>query len=175
MKKIFALLLLLSLCAGPAGAQSLMIGERMPDLPAMEWLDGRMPRRRPFTVIEFFDSSNEACIRSLEYTHRLTRKYDTKLHAIVVMRPDDEAGAKLAEEYLGEGVSIGVDTRYEAFAACGVCFVPFTVLVDGRQRVIWMGETRRLDEAEFQRLYHNRYGFYENKPLRKRVHRRAPR
>lgn len=148
--KHLLILLLLACCAVPGRGQNLMIGERIPDLPVTEWLGGEQPKEAPFTFINFFHSTNSACVSSLAYLQHLVNKFGTKLQAVTVIQQSDENGAAIAAPYRSELFTVGVDVDNLALEAFGIHFVPFGLLVDAKRRVLWMGELRRLSEREFQ-------------------------
>ena len=63
MKK--ALLILLAVCGlglSLARAQNIILGEKVPELKPAGWIDNRHPQPAPITYVEFFHSSNPACL-----------------------------------------------------------------------------------------------------------------
>lgn len=146
MKK--ALLILsfaLASTAGSATAQNVVLGDRVPDLKAPKWLDDRQPAAAPATYIEFFHSSNPACVTSLDKLKKLTGKLGTKLRVIVVTKEDPAKIASLLKPYLSQqiGVAIGAEKGFTAF---GVTYVPFGVLTDAKNRAVWMGNSLQFNE-----------------------------
>lgn len=137
MKK--ALLILsfaLASAAGSATAQNVVLGDRVPDLKVSKWLDDRQPAAAPATYIEFFHSSNPACVTSLDKLKKLTDKLGTKLRVIVVTKEDPAKIAPLLKPYLSQqiGVALGAEKGFTAF---GVTYVPFGVLTDAKNRAVW--------------------------------------
>ncbi len=146
MKK--ALLILsfaLASAAGSATAQNVVLGDRVPDLKASKWLDDRQPAAAPATYIEFFHSSNPACVTSLDKLKKLTGKLGTKLRVIVVTKEDPAKIAPLLKPYLSQqiGVALGAEKGFTAF---GVTYVPFGVLTDAKNRAVWMGNSLQFNE-----------------------------
>lgn len=146
MKK--ALLILsfaLASAAGSATAQNVVLGDRVPDLKAPKWLDDRQPAAAPATYIEFFHSSNPACVTSLDKLKKLTGKLGTKLRVIVVTKEDPAKIAPLLKPYLSQqiGVALGAEKGFTAF---GVTYVPFGVLTDAKNRAVWMGNSLQFNE-----------------------------
>ncbi|WP_418426362.1 hypothetical protein [Alistipes sp.] len=146
MKK--ALLILsfaLASAAGSATAQNVVLGDRVPDLKAPKWLDDRQPAAAPATYIEFFHSSNPACVTSLDKLKKLTGKLGTKLRVIVVTKEDPAKIASLLKPYLSQqiGVALGAEKGFTAF---GVTYVPFGVLTDAKNRAVWMGNSLQFNE-----------------------------
>ena len=146
MKK--ALLILsfaLASAAGSATAQNIVLGDRVPDLKAPKWLDDRQPAAAPATYIEFFHSSNPACVTSLDKLKKLTGKLGTKLRVIVVTKEDPAKITSLLKPYLSQqiGVALGAEKGFTAF---GVTYVPFGVLTDAKNRAVWMGNSLQFNE-----------------------------
>ena len=146
MKK--ALLILsfaLASAAGSATAQNVVLGDRVPDLKVSKWLDDRQPAAAPATYIEFFHSSNPACVTSLDKLKKLTGKLGTKLRVIVVTKEDPAKIASLLKPYLSQqiGVALGAEKGFTAF---GVTYVPFGVLTDAKNRAVWMGNSLQFNE-----------------------------
>ena len=146
MKK--ALLILsfaLASAIGSVTAQNVVLGDRVPDLKVSKWLDDRQPAAAPATYIEFFHSSNPACVTSLDKLKKLTGKLGTKLRVIVVTKEDPAKIASLLKPYLSQqiGVALGAEKGFTAF---GVTYVPFGVLTDAKNRAVWMGNSLQFNE-----------------------------
>lgn len=146
MKK--ALLILsfaLASAIGSVTAQNVVLGDRVPDLKVSKWLDDRQPAAAPATYIEFFHSSNPACVTSLDKLKKLTGKLGTKLRVIVVTKEDPAKITSLLKPYLSQqiGVAVGAEKGFTAF---GVTYVPFGVLTDAKNRAVWMGNSLQFNE-----------------------------
>lgn len=146
MKK--ALLILsfaLASAIGSVTAQNVVLGDRVPDLKVSKWLDDRQPAAAPATYIEFFHSSNPACVTSLDKLKKLTGKLGTKLRVIVVTKEDPAKITSLLKPYLSQqiGVALGAEKGFTAF---GVTYVPFGVLTDAKNRAVWMGNSLQFNE-----------------------------
>ena len=141
MKK--ALLILLAawlLTPSDAEAQNIILGEKVPELKAPGWIDNRHPRPAQVTYVEFFHSSNPACITSLKRLKKLTDSPNARLRVIVVTREDTARIAPLLRPYLSQRISATFH------ADRGVTYVPFGVLIDARHRALWMGNSLQFNE-----------------------------
>lgn len=147
MKKTL-LLLLLALAAPFAAvqAQNIALGQRVPELKVAAWLGGQQPGNAPLTYVEFFHSSNPGCIESLGRLRTMTNKYGTKLRVIVLTQEKEEIVAPLLAPYLSQHISAGIDPAGRIFSAFGVVYVPFGVLLDAKNRALWMGNSLQLTE-----------------------------
>ncbi|HIY67869.1 MAG TPA: hypothetical protein H9828_00455 [Candidatus Alistipes intestinigallinarum] len=146
MKK--ALLILLSvwiLSPSEAEAQNIILGEKVPELKAAGWIDNRHPAPAPITYVEFFHSSNPACINSLKRLRALATKPKSDLRVIVVTREDTARIASMLRPYLSERVTATIHAD-RGFSDFGVTYVPFGVLIDARNRALWMGNSLQFNE-----------------------------
>ena len=129
MKKVLlTLLLALALPVAAAEAQNIALGERVPEVKVPAWLRGGKP----------------ACTASLEQLRAITDKLGAKLHVVVVTRENEEKIAPLLSPFLSRHISVALDTGGRIFSAFNVQYVPFGVLVDSRNRALWMGNSLQL-------------------------------
>lgn len=152
---MIARMLLTSLAAAlftvlTATAQSIALGERVPEFRNAAWLDGRAPQQAPLTWIVFFHSSNRACSTSLEQLGKLHAASDGRLRVVIVTCEPTDRIEPLLRPRLNDRTSVALDPEGRIFAAYGVSYVPFGVLTDGRNRALWQGNALRLDEPTFR-------------------------
>lgn len=62
----------------------------------------------------------------------------------VVTRENEEKIAPLLSPFLSRHISVALDTGGRIFSAFNVQYVPFGVLVDSRNRALWMGNSLQL-------------------------------
>lgn len=145
MKKLLAVCLT-ALFATTAAAQTVALGEKVPDLKPATWLDDRQPAAAPLTYIEFFRSTSAASRASLDDLQALSRKFGTRLHVVVLARDGDEQTLALLRPYVSDAMSVGLDASGRIFHAYGIRYAPSGVLVDAKKRALWMGNSRQVDE-----------------------------
>ena len=146
MKKVLLILSFAAVAAsGGAMAQNVVLGDRVPELKVSKWLDDNQPAAAPATYIEFFHSSNPACITSLKRLKEITDKTGAKLRVIVVTKEDPAKIAPLLRPYLSERISVGLNAE-KSFTAFGVSYLPFGVLTDAKNRTLWMGNSLQINE-----------------------------
>lgn len=106
---------------------------------------GRETRRHPAPDLRrVFHSSNPACTASLEQLRAITDKLGAKLRVVVVTRENEEKISPLLSPFLSRHISVALDTGGRIFSAFNVQYVPFGVLVDSRNRALWMGNSLQL-------------------------------
>lgn len=146
MKKLFFSILTVLLFFTGAHAQRLVIGEKAPEIRVERWLEGRESALNgKVLVVDFFHSSNDQCISNLSRLNDLQNRYGEKLNVIVLSREEED---KINRFFSGKGYRfyIGLDHEGKTFDGYGVRFVPFTVLIDGRGRLVWTGNITGLSD-----------------------------
>ena len=96
------------------------------------------------TYVEFFQSSNAACITSLKQLRAMTDKLGTKLRVVVITQEKEDKIGPLLRPYLSPQISVAIDAGGKIFTAFGVQYVPFGVLVDSKNRALWQGNSLQL-------------------------------
>lgn len=144
MKKIAAILVVLTLAVSAVRAQQVVPGQNVPKLKAAGWLDNRIPAEAQLTYIEFYHPSNPGCIRSLERLCKLVQEQAPRLRLVVVTQACDEQTAKQLRPLVNKNVGVVLDPDRVWFQTFEVQYVPFGVLYDARNRVLWMGNSLQL-------------------------------
>lgn len=144
MKKIAWLLMgWLALGAFPASAQKLVIGQRAADLRVSRYLAGsEAPSGEPL-LIEFFYSPSQPCRDRLAPLNALANEFRGRLSVLLLAREEASAVEPLITGK-GYAFSVGLDGEGKTFAGFDVQYVPFSVLLDGKGRVCWFGNSSRL-------------------------------
>ncbi len=148
MKKqgFFWILLVWTLSVFPLRAQNAALGQKVPEIRAEAWLDGVRPASASLTVLTFFTVSNPVCEQTLEHLYALTEKADNRLRVIIVTRDDEAKTAPVMAPYLSPRMTVAFDTDGKIFKSFGVDYVPFSLLTDAKNRVLWQGNPLRLTE-----------------------------
>ena len=144
MKRALLISFLSLLAATGLRAQNVALGERVPELKSVEWLDGAAPAAAPLTYIEFFHSSNSEALRSLDRLKETVEALGGRLRAVVVMRERTERALAMVAPYGRGGFGVGYEADGRIFDAFGVTYVSFGVLTDAKNRALWMGNTLRI-------------------------------
>lgn len=143
--------ILFLLTATSGQAQRLVIGEKAPDIRVSEWLNNRAPASMDKAIlIDFFHSSNEQCVKELDIVNELNKTYGNRMNFIVVTR---ESLDKVTPFVNGKGYGfyIGTDGEGKTFGNYAVRFVPFSVLIDARGRLVWTGNLSSLTKDTIEK------------------------
>lgn len=143
---VLALLLVLALLPGGAAAQNIALGERVPEIKNTVWLDGHRAAPAAMTYIEFYHSESEISAAMLERLCRLCDDPECDLRLIIVTKEPVERIAPLLRPCLAPRIAVALDTSGRGFAAFGVSYLPFGVLVDAKKRALWMGNTLQMNK-----------------------------
>ncbi len=148
MKKqgfFWSLLVVWMISAFPLQAQNAALGQKVSEIRAEAWLDGVRPASAPLTVLTFFTVSNPVCEQTLEHLYALMEA-DDRLRVIVVTRDDESKIAPLMAPYHSPRMTVAFDADGKIFKSFGVNYVPFSLLTDAKNRVLWQGNPLRMTE-----------------------------
>lgn len=149
---VLALLLVMAVSLGEAAAQNIALGERVPEMKHTVWLDGHRAEPSAATSIEFYHSANEMSDAALERLCRLCDDAECDLRLIVVTKEPVEKVAPLLRPLLSPHVAVALDQGGRGFAAFGVSYLPFGVLVNARKRTLWMGNSLQMNKQLFHQI-----------------------
>lgn len=142
--KLLLLLSFVLVCTMPLRAQRLVIGSKAPSLKSVEWL-GDTPEvgGGKAILVEFYQSSNPSSVKFFEKLGPINDKYGSKMMIVVLGRDSRDAMLELTDlPYF-----VGFDAGGAAYSAYGVRFTPFTMLVDSKGNVAWMGNLGNITDA----------------------------
>ncbi|WP_304581645.1 hypothetical protein [uncultured Alistipes sp.] len=151
MKKLLLALAALWATTSTVSAQNIALDERAPELRIQSWLDSREPAPAPLTYVEFFHSSNQSSLASVERLQKLSAQCGDRLRIVVLVHEPQEKVARLLAPFVSERLGVGFDPTGRNFAAYGVTYVPFGVLLGARNRALWMGNAQQLTPAIIDR------------------------
>ncbi|MEG0788928.1 MAG: hypothetical protein RSB23_02435 [Alistipes sp.] len=151
MKRVVLIFTLL-LCFCVAEAQNIVLGTRVPELKVQTWLEGRQPAPSELTYIEFFHSASKSGFASLDHLKLISNKLSTKLSIIVIVQEQETKTLDRLRPYCSGQMYIGIDNSGKDFLNFGVSYVPFGVLVNAKDRALWMGNTLKLTPAFIEKI-----------------------
>ena len=166
MQRKAAFVLVAAMVFTAAAAQVLVIGEKVPDFRVKEWADMYKPISAPqkMMLVEFFHPSNEGSVGRLAELDRLARDYPAGLTVVVITKEDSAEVRRMLRE-ASVRYHIGIDDAGRTFAAFGVQYVPYAVLVDPKGRLLWVGNSTTMDDSVIENNLEN--GIYQDRSLRK--------
>lgn len=145
MKKFVILTLLSFTTVLALKAQKLVIGEKAPDLKVKEWLSEKPSGGNQAELIEFFHTSSKQCSSRLAILNATAQKYAGKLTVILVAKePADKIRPAVSPG--NKKFATAIDDAGKTFENYGVQFVPFSVLVDKKGKVVWFGNPSSLTD-----------------------------
>lgn len=129
------------LIAGGSRAQNVAIGGRAPELRTVQWLTPQ-PAAAPLTATIFVHTTDGSTASLMSGLHRLSTMPEVRV--IVVAEESETALKPLVADYSGVRFAAAVDPAHRTFAAFGVQYVPFALVTDLKNRVVWMGDPTEL-------------------------------
>ncbi len=170
MKYFFvAILLAAGAFAGlrSAHAQRLIVGERAPELKNVTWISpppklppaaehprggsDKKPTAERVTWLVFIHSQNGGIRQQLTHVDTVVDT-NPNLHAVIVAQEAVDVVSPVVSMHLNARVTAATDTHKRIFPAFGVQYVPFSVVVDTKNRVLWMGNPMQLNDNVISKL-----------------------
>ncbi len=129
-----------------ADAQKISVGDRAPEVKAAAWPDKAPRGGERVRMIEFFYSRSAPSMARVAPLDAMAEKYGGRLDVIVVCREDAVTVAKA----IGGSHTFytAIDDENRTFAAYGVQYIPYGVVVDAKGRVVWAGNPEKLSDEE---------------------------
>lgn len=144
MKRLIITLLALVSTAMVCNGQNMAIGTKVPAIAPAEWYGAPMVVQSEPILVEFFHTSNrDAAARAIELT-RLAKKYDGKMKVVVITTQPRELVEEMVDTASGYFVAIDADRKIHT--AYGVKYVPYSVIVDNKGRLAWLGNSKTLTD-----------------------------
>ncbi len=143
MKRVLiSLLLAWSLSA--ASAQLYVMGRKAPEVKIAEWIGPSPQQSGRYTYYEFFHTSSQASINNLAMLDRMAEELAGTVDVVVLFKEPVEYVAKT----LGGGKHrffLAADSQGRTFDAFEAEYVPLGALIDRRGRLVWLGNSSRID------------------------------
>lgn len=149
MKRLLLILALIVAIAVEADAQSIRLGDRIPDTQ----LSKEMEAPREYACLAFINTDSAPCLTAIEGLCHTLATFSDSMALIFVcnqMSGCEEAIAHLVEEVPHTMVH---DSDARIFKAFGIEYVPYTVIYSTkRNRVEWFGTVRQLTNDTIERI-----------------------
>lgn len=153
MKGLLLLTLLLFTGLGTSRAQNIALGERVPETKIDSWLDNHRPAATaPLTYIEFYHSSNRTGTASLDRLKQTAEALNGRLRIVVLVGEREEKVAMVLRPYVSQYLYVGFDPSGHSFTNFGVNYLPFGVLIDAKNRALWMGNSLQITVANIEKI-----------------------
>lgn len=151
MKYIISLLVLTAAFIGSAGAQKLVIGSRVPSIKGdkdVEWLSSA-PTKDKAMLIDFFSTDNPSCIKEYALLKPIIEQWEAELDIVIISQGDSPEFRSMVDADGGR-YSFALDADGNVFAAYGVRYLPFYMLVNAKGEMIWQGNISTLQISKFK-------------------------
>jgi len=125
-------------------SQKLVIGSEIPDFRSLRneiaWMT-TSPEPGPM-LIDFYQPYNPTCVDNLERLSKIAESMHDKLSVVIFTKdPDYKLKAMAGKVY------VAVDTTGNGFfERCYVQYLPYTILVDVKNRLLWHGILNTLSD-----------------------------
>ena len=144
MKRLIITLLAVVSSALACYGQNMAIGTKVPALTPAEWYGAPLGVQSGPILVEFFHTSNRDAEARADELTRLARKYDGKMKVVVVTSQPREIVEEIVDTE--SGYFVAIDTARKVHSAYGVKYVPYSVIVDSKGRLAWLGNSKTLTD-----------------------------
>ncbi len=135
-------LLMLIVCTDIVSAQKIVAGSDIPTIKSMKdnivWLNGQ-PESEKYQIIDFYEPVNRSCVSNVKRLLNLINGREERLNIIILTKESGKDIHEFAKSVDGK-LFIGIDTTGNGyFEKCFVKYLPYTLFVDNRNKLIWHG------------------------------------
>lgn len=150
MKRILTILAIALAIAIEAEAQSVRLGDRIPDMQ----LDRELAiTSKEYVCLSFVHTESAPCLLAIETLCRIVSDYTDHIEIVFVSNQEDEVTEDIVCLANDVDISIFNDKESHAFKAFGIKHVPYTVIYSTkRNRVEWFGSVQQLNEETIERI-----------------------
>ncbi len=152
MKRFCVILLLALSSLTTSYAQSVIIGEKLPDMNLRKYLMDFQPEQTPYTCYLFYHSKSELCKRSLTAIKPLIKDTNAQLGLVIITKEEYEDAGVTLTEHLDDYISVAFDLQGRAFRSVNVNFIPFCIICDHKRRVLWCGNAATLTQNVLDKI-----------------------
>lgn len=150
MKRYLLVLLVLLFCSVTTYGQRLMIGEKLPDMNSVEWLERQPVNNKRAYVIEFLHTKSQPSANRLDVLADIAKNMP-RLDIITIFKEPQGAvttfvGAQRSNLYSA------IDEGGKIFTKYGIRFVPFSIVVDHKGIILWFGNSSLLTESRIRKI-----------------------
>ncbi|MBP3332151.1 MAG: hypothetical protein J6K90_06255 [Tidjanibacter sp.] len=143
-----ALLLLAIMVVAVVSAHNFVVGQKMPPVVADEWIEEPPKLKDGVVLVDFFSSLNATVMTHVPELKRFAKEYEGRMQVVVASKDPME----VMTEIFGDesGCYIALDRDGKLFSAFKVRFVPCTMLLDKRGRLLWAGDVLSLTDDRLE-------------------------
>lgn len=156
MKRLLVIAALLTLLLPATKAQSLRLGERIPELQIFseggeQYVMGKHVKEYVYMI--FVHSESTPCLSLIERLNNVDRELFENITVILITPEDPNNNATIHERFTNNMYPITYDLEYRTLKNFGVSFVPFGVLYNTkRKRTVWFGSTLLFDDTAIEKI-----------------------
>lgn len=156
----FLILLLSSLIGLSANAQTLKVGDTIPDLTIIRWLDNPHYEReisfdKPM-IIDFWFTTCGPCIYTMPKLNNLSELYGESIDFASISFDDSET----LQNYLSQrklAAHVGSDTGKVLIDHFGITAYPRSFVINSNKEIVWYGHPTQLSSQLIDRVLPNAY------------------
>lgn len=154
MKKIAAIIAVVFFATLCANAQKLVIGSEVEDhkkVESLEWLS-EPQNRSSIWIIDFYAANNPTAVSF--YDENISRIHSTvggRAEIVLMTSKGSSEFSSLAERD-GSKYAFAIDKKGEFHKLFGVRYIPFTVIVNHKGKILWQGNLSTLSDKIIEKV-----------------------
>ena len=143
------MLLLMATNITRAEAQTLCLGERIPDVYLLSTIGTDVQSiTSDYVCLVFAHSESEPSIEAIDIFADVAAIFSNELSVVLITPEVREAEHDELDIYVNNQISVAFDDGFRTFDGFGVKYIPFGVIYERRSRnIVWFGSIGQLDTA----------------------------
>lgn len=150
MRRILTILAIIMATAIEADAQSIRLGDRIPDIPLSQELDVAY---RDYVCLMFINTASAPSLTAIENITTIVKEWAPNMELVFVC--NQAPGCEKDIAHLTEGIkhTMAYDSEARIFKAFGIEYVPYMVIYSTRRnRIVWFGSTRQFNDNTIEQI-----------------------
>lgn len=150
MKRILTILALALTIAVEANAQSIRLGDRIPDLQVAREL---AITSKEYVCLSFVHTESTPCLYAIESLCQIVGNYTDLFEIVFVTNQNEDCAEDITCLANNVDITIFNDRESHTFKAFGIKYVPYSVIYSTkRNRVEWFGSVQQLNTETIERI-----------------------
>lgn len=150
MRRILTILAVIMALAIEVDAQSIRLGDRIPDIPLSKELDVAY---KDYVCLTFINTESAPCLTAIESIVAIVKDHAPSMELVFVCNQAPGCEGDIA--HLTEGIrhTMAYDSEARIFRAFGIEYVPYMVIYSTkRNRIEWFGSMRQLSANTIKQI-----------------------
>lgn len=156
MEKLLLTFMFIAGIASAASAQSLRLGEPIPDIDIISAMGPELKQmRREFVCLVFVHPDSKPCIEALTKFQEVDNALANDM-SVVLITYTGQKNRAIMQPFVDRNTTVAFDNKQHTFRNFGIEHVPFSVIYCHKhRRTLWFGTLNQLDRATAEEVIKN--------------------